>query len=307
MTPGFNVDFSGLLEGVSRKELEARAAKLSTAYRGGGTSATIADRMDALAYLVARFPATYAAAHAALERVTEANPQFTPSSLLDVGAGPGTVALAARSVWPSLGAVTLLEPNSVFRDLAQILSKDVTIIPGALDGVLASADLVTAGYVLAELDLAKIPQTARELWRAANGMLVMIEPGTPDGFARVRAARQALIEEGAHVVAPCTHDRECPMSGGDWCHFSERLARSRDHMRVKSASVPFEDERYSYVAVSRAPVAHSLSRIIKPPIELKPAISFPLCDSSGLRIEVVPRRDKEQFRVARKKQWGDLF
>ena len=153
--------------------------------------------------------------------------------------------------------------------------------PGALDGTLPNADLVTAGYVLAELDLAKIPQTARELWRAATAMLVLIEPGTPEGFARIRAARAGLIEEGAHVAAPCTHDKECPMSGGDWCHFSQRLARSRDHMKVKSASVPFEDERYAYLAVSRAPLARIQARIVKPPIEQKPAILLSLCDDSG--------------------------
>lgn len=307
MTPPFPFDIATLLEGVSRKELEVRASRISAAYRGGGTSAAVADRMDALAYLVTRFPATHAAAHAVLRRTEEASPQFSPASLLDVGAGPGTIALAAREIWPSPGEITLLEPNAIFRGMAEELWPDVTIMPGALGGTLTNADLVTAGYVLAEIDLAKIPQIARELWRAMNAMLILIEPGTPEGFARIRVARQALIEEGAHVVAPCTHDKECPMSGGDWCHFSQRLARSRDHMTVKSASVPFEDERYAYVAVSRAPVAHTQSRIIKPPIAGKPAISFPLCDASGLHIKVVPRRDKEQYRIARKKDWGDLL
>ena len=112
MTRAPDADFAAMLEGVSRKELEARAGKISAAYRAGRTSAAvIADRMDALAYLVARFPATHAAAHAALRRVVEAMPQFSPASLLDAGAGPGTMASAARAVWPSLDAVTLLEPQ----------------------------------------------------------------------------------------------------------------------------------------------------------------------------------------------------
>jgi hypothetical protein len=44
------------------------------------------------------------------------------------------------------------------------------------------------------------------------------------------------------------------MSGNDWCHFSQRLPRSRDHMLLKDADVPFEDERYSYVVVTREKV-----------------------------------------------------
>ena len=307
MASTLNFDMARLLEGISRKELEARAAKLSAAYRAGGTSAVVADRMDALAYLVARFPATHAAAQAVLQRTLEVVPQFSPESLLDVGAGPGTVALAAQSAWPSLDTVTLLEPNAIFRKLAEELSPCARIMAGGLKGALPSADLVTAGYVLAELGPAQIPQAARELWQAAKAMLVLIEPGTPEGFARIRAAREALIDAGAHVVAPCTHDRACPMSGDDWCHFSQRLARSRDHMIVKAASVPFEDERYAYLAVSRVPLRHASARIVKPTIEQKPAILLPLCDESGLRIETVPRRDKEKFRAARKKGWGDLF
>ena len=44
-------------------------------------------------------------------------------------------------------------------------------------------------------------------------MLVLVEPGTPQGFARIREARAALIAEGAHIVAPCTHENVCPMEG----------------------------------------------------------------------------------------------
>src|ERR1700735_688082 len=117
MIPSFSFDVAALLEGVSRKELEARASRISAAYRGGGTSASVAGRMDALAYLVARFSATHAAAHAALRRTEEASPQFSPASLLDVGAGPGTVALAARDIWRSLTAITLLEPHAIFLGL----------------------------------------------------------------------------------------------------------------------------------------------------------------------------------------------
>jgi ribosomal protein RSM22 (predicted rRNA methylase) len=134
----------------------------------------------------------------------------------------------------------------------------------------------------------------------------LIEPGTPAGFARIRAARAALIAAGAHVAAPCTHDATCPMSGKDWCHFSQRLPRSRDHMLLKDANVPFEDERYCYVVVTRDGVA-SGARILAPPLEEKPGLTFKLCDGSGLRAQFVARRDKDAFRRARKLGWGDLF
>jgi ribosomal protein RSM22 (predicted rRNA methylase) len=261
-----------------------------------------------LAYLVTRAPATYAATRAVFARMMEAMPGFDPLSLLDIGAGPGTAAWAARDAWPSLGAMTLIEPNAMFRGLAARLLPEAEIVAGDLGMIKPRADLVAASYVLAELPEKAAAGTARDLWAAAAQMLVLVEPGTPAGFVRIRAARAALIEAGGHVVAPCTHDNACPMSGSDWCHFSERLQRSRDHMIAKGARVPFEDERYAYVAVSRTPVARpAIARIIKPVIDNKPGISLPLCDASGLRDQFIARRDKDAYRTARKKQWGDLF
>jgi ribosomal protein RSM22 (predicted rRNA methylase) len=307
MTPALDAAIALLLEGVSRKELEQRAGKMSAIYRDGGTSAGITDP-DALAYLVTRAPATFAALRAVFGRLAEAVPDFAPKDLLDVGAGPGTASWAARDAWPPIAQITMIEPNAAFRDLASRLMPDAEIVAGRLGMTLPRADLVTAAYVLAELPEAAAADTARALWNAASQMLVLVEPGTPAGFARIRAARAALIEAGGHVAAPCTHDEACPLQGADWCHFSQRLARSRDHMIAKGAKVPFEDERYAYVAVSRMPVAdRAAARIIKPPVEAKPGITLPLCEAEGLRNAFVARRDKDGFRIARKKEWGDLF
>ena len=56
-----------------------------------------------------------------------------------------------------------------------------------------------------------------------NGVFVMIEPGTPDGFNSIRAVRNMLLdccpphdqdfewEDRCHIIAPCTHNGRCPM------------------------------------------------------------------------------------------------
>jgi len=295
-----------LLEGVSRKDLARRAQTLSAAYRGGRTSGGIVGELDVAAYVAARMPATYAACAAVFARAASAMPDFTPQSLLDVGAGPGTAAFAAREAWPSLSAITLLEHNAAFRGVAARLLPSARIIAGDLGADKPRSDLLVASYVLAELPEASAGATARHLWESAGQMLVLVEPGTPAGFARIRQARAALIEAGAHVAAPCTHDNVCPMAGEDWCHFSQRLPRSRDHMQAKGANVPFEDERYSYVVVTRDKVAKG-ARILAPPLETKPGLTFKLCDETGLRAHSVASRDKEEYRRVRKRGWGDLF
>ncbi len=304
------------LEGVSRKELAIRAEAFSQAYRSGGTSRGLSDALDILAYLVARLPATFAAVTAAFEAMQEIVPDLAPASLLDVGAGPGAASWAAITLWPSLETVTMLDHNPRFTEIAQEMAKASGRLANAeiVDGDIAAAarrpksDLVVASYVLAELSEPRAVQVATELWSVSGSALVLVEPGTPAGFARIRAARAALLVQGAHVAAPCTHDQPCPMKAPDWCHFSQRLPRSRDHMKAKDASVPFEDERYSYVVLVREPVPPAnRARIIAPPEENKAGITFPICDDRGLHRGVILRRDRAVFEMLRKAGWGDTI
>ena len=301
------------LEGVSRKELAASAKKMSAGYRQGQTSRVIVSPQDAIAYAVARMPATYAACSAVFARLMEAAPGLAPASLLDVGAGTGAASWAAVTAWPQIGSLTMLDHNAALRTLARGLAEAgppalaiAEILSGDLGLVEAKAEMIVASYVLAELTEDRAAAVAAELWRWTDKALVLIEPGTQQGFARIRAARAALIAAGAHVAAPCTHDSGCPMVDGDWCHFSQRLPRSRDHMQMKDASVPFEDERYAYVAVLRERVATG-GRILAPVLETKPGLTFKLCDERGLRAEFVGARDKEAYRRVRKRGWGDLL
>lgn len=306
-----------LLEGVSRKDLGVRAGAMSDRYRSGESSArAIASDQDALAYLIARLPATYAVTVAALAAVAAAAPGFRPATLLDAGAGPGTASWAALETWPELAHFTLTDSNPSFLDLAQTLASAHEIF-GHAEFVasdlghasdLPRADLVIASFVLAEIAAGAQQRTIDKLFTAASDVLVLIEPGTPAGFERLRSARTQLIGQGAHVLAPCTHANACPMTGTDWCHFSQRLPRSRDHMKAKGASVPYEDERYAWLAVSRArPSAHAgRARVLSPPKDSKPGIALKLCTPMGLENRIVARRDKEIFARLRRVAWGDL-
>src|ERR1700744_3974075 len=99
------------LEGLSRTDIASRAARMSRTYRDGGGSGAIQAEADALAYALARMPATYAAVIACLNAVQEIRPEFAPATLLDIGAGPGTASFAAREAFASLTSLTLLDAN----------------------------------------------------------------------------------------------------------------------------------------------------------------------------------------------------
>ncbi|MGF6306496.1 ribosomal protein RSM22 (predicted rRNA methylase) [Bradyrhizobium sp. i1.8.4] len=302
------------LEGLSRSDAAGRAALISQTYREGGGSGTIRTETDALAYALARMPATYAAVVASLKALTEIRPDFAPASLLDVGAGPGTATWAAAEAFTSLQGFTLLDANGALRTLAQELFRgsirlhDTRYELGQARALLDKADpadFVVASYIIGELSEAERTALADALWSKTGDTLLVVEPGTPAGYARIIALRARLIAAGAHVAAPCAHDGGCPLVAPDWCHFSQRLQRSRAHKQVKGADAPFEDERFAYVALSRAKVASRPSRVLAQPDVGKVEVAAKLCTPKGIVVARVPRRAKADYARARRWRWGN--
>ncbi len=309
-----------MLEGVPRKGLTERARATSEAYRAGRpSSGVIREADDALAYAITRLPATYAACAAMFGEAARMAPRFRPMSLLDAGAGTGAASWAALETWPGVGAVTWLDASPTFLTLAARLAADG---PAALRAATTQradltsagegwpkAELVAASYALAEIAPERQAGVVQALWDACEGVLALVEPGTPAGFARILAARTALIAAGATVLAPCPHHDACPLVGSDWCHFSVRLSRSRDHRLAKGADAPFEDERYAYLVVARPQVAAIARnpRILAPPRTSKPGIDLKLCGPAGVKLRFIGRREKVLYAVARRLGWGDVF
>ncbi|MFL6814961.1 MAG: small ribosomal subunit Rsm22 family protein [Bradyrhizobium sp.] len=316
--PDLPVDLKAALEaklqGLSRVDAASRAALISKTYRDGGGSGAIRSETDALAYALSRMPATYAAVTASLNAVREITPGLAPASMLDVGAGPGTATWAAAEAFASLQSFTLLDANSALRALALDLGRhsarlrDCKYHQGEARLALANAepaDLVVASYVIGEIGEREQSALGALMWAKTRDTLLIVEPGTPAGYARILALRAQLIAAGAHVAAPCPHEGECPLAAPDWCHFSQRLPRSRAHQQIKRAELPFEDEKFSYVALTRAPVAHRSARVLAQPDVTKFDVSAKLCAVEGLAMTKVPRRAKQDYASARRWRWGD--
>ncbi len=299
---------SQLLEQEGRG-LRSGSAALSAHYRKGGTSA---GGINFAAYLAARLPATYAAVHRVLQELAARCPTMEPETLLDAGAGPGTASWAAAQVWPGLRIISMIDTNPAFLALAQRLAAGG---PSSLANAqcrhaslmapeTTPADVVIAAYALAELPESAAADAAAALWTVTGRALVVVEPGTPQGFARIAHVRTRLIANGARILAPCPGDMPCPMAGGDWCHFAVRLPRRRLHLQAKQATVPFEDEKFSYVIATRGEGAPAGARVLMPPRIGKAGVSARLCTPSGRAERVIARRDAAAYKQAKKWQWG---
>ena len=302
------------LRGVPREEIAKSAARISRIYRDGGNSGAITSAGDALAYAIVRMPATYAAITASLNAVVELRPDFAPRRLLDVGAGPGTATWAAAEAFSSLQDFELLDNNAALRALALDLTgenarlKAIAYRRTDAHAALAQAtpaELVVASYLIGEVGELERTALAELLWAKASDTLLVIEPGTPSGYARMLFVRDLLVACGAHVAAPCPHDGPCPLRAPDWCHFTQRLPRLRAHMQLKRAELPFEDEKFSYVALTRTPPVLRAARVLAQPIVSKIEVTAKLCTADGLNIAKVPHRDKTAYAQARRWRWGD--
>src|SRR6266545_2489409 len=219
--------FDAKLQGLSRNAAAERASLISQTYRDGGGSGAIRSEADALAYALARMPATYAAVTASLNALCEIRPDFAPTSLIDVGAGPGTASWAAAEAFSSLQDFTLLDANDALRNLAiDLVRQSFRLHEAAYERGEArnslikaeAADLVVASYMIGEIGGAEQSALAGLMWEKTRDTLLVVEPGTPAGYARIIALRGQLIAAGAHVAAPCPHSGKCPLEPPDWCH-----------------------------------------------------------------------------------------
>jgi ribosomal protein RSM22 (predicted rRNA methylase) len=280
---------------------------------------------ERLAYVIVRAPATYAAVASVLGEMRQRAPGFHATSVLDLGAGPGAATWAAltRDVvatqQDAIARVTLIERDRGFIELGRRImnAARADVAPHAeLDWQCAdlralpnlpSHDLVIVSYALGELDTNAARDVLQRAWTAARHALVLVEPGTPRHFARLLEARERLIRDGGFIAAPCPHELACPMAGVDWCHMPARVERTSLHRRLKSAALPYEDEKFSYVIVMRDRAVRAAARIVRRPEIQKGFVALTLCTPEGLRREGVPRSKREAFRVARKADWGDAW
>jgi len=299
---------------VDARLLPRAARELSQRYQEGEPSA-LRSPAHLAAYLQTRLPATFAANRRVFEEVAARMPGLAPRSLLDLGAGPGTSMWAAAETFPGLEKITLVEREAPLvvagrRVAAQSRHPAVVGAQWLQQDVLAKAagephDLVVISYALAEISEKATAQFLRAAWDAAATLLVILEPGTPAGFARVLAARTALLDWGAHLVAPCPHAEACPMAeASDWCHFAVRLERSAAHRRLKQGALGYEDEKFSYLVAGRAPVELPAARVIRHPLIRPGHIQLTLCTASRLEQRTVTKSRKDVYRQARQAEWG---
>jgi ribosomal protein RSM22 (predicted rRNA methylase) len=307
-----------LINSVDRKALYASAEALSLRYRTQPSlqQVFIKTYEEALAYLCTRFPATFAANYCVFSEIQQKSMSKDIYSVLDIGSGSGAAFWGAKQVLEGLSSYTFLERDPHLVEIGKSLIKAVPTsietawMTGDYTKILPSSkyDLVVISYSLGEVDSRLWEGLLNQAFDCSNKMIVILEPGTPVGYKKLMKMREILIRLGGSLVAPCPHNKACPIQGADWCHFSQRLPRTSLHRLVKSGSLGYEDEKFSYLAVSKNKYNVRGERILRHPLQRPGYIEWESCSSSeGIVQRKVLKREREAFNKAKKLAWGSFY
>jgi ribosomal protein RSM22 (predicted rRNA methylase) len=265
-----------------------------------------------------------------LEQHQDLFPKSKTINILDIGAGPGTALLAASSFLaktrPDLGVrFVAVDSSSTMFKTAKELAKNILPENHEIDWVVGDMSKLrkTLGDLKFDLAIAanslnEIPQDmrARVCSQALNASdnMIIVDPALKNTSRKLMALRDKLLtEEGALVLAPCTHQHDCHMlkaNERDWCHFYIEWKRPRLIEMIDHATGL--DHRYlklSYLALSKAehPALSASWCVVSSPLSSKGKVELVLCGNGALkRIRRLNRNassENEGFARARR---GDL-
>ena len=291
-----------------------QAKNVSKKYREntGKGNKIITSNSEAIAYAISRMPATYCAVYSALSQTLKKYKNEI-KTVYDIGAGTGSATWAIQELLQPQ-KITCLEYEKEMLKIGERLMKktetkasweqfDIT-----KDCFQEKADLVISSYMLNELEESSRKNAIQKMWEATSGLLLLIEPGTPKGFKHILEAREILLQQNANIVAPCTHNGKCEISQDDWCSFYVRVARSGIHRQAKKGELGYEDEKFSYIAVSREPAfENGQARILRHPQIGQGHVKVKVCTQNGIQEKTFTKKDKEVYKKVRKLDAGECI
>ncbi|KAJ3558994.1 hypothetical protein NM688_g608 [Phlebia brevispora] len=244
---------------------------------------------DGTAFASVALPAHYCAIYAVLDHVKQRlGPSWNVKRIVDWGSGVGSGLWAASHAFQkSLASdAERTDPQMSTTTITSYVGIDKHIDLGGLapawqkafheedevDRLQGTSTTALSAFMLSSLSspLAR-KKLVKEMWESGAEVLVLIDHNTKLGFECIVEAREMLLRfgrrevedekmadapiRGCHVVAPCPHDRACPLHHPGSirlvCGFSQRLQRPDFVRKTKHSGIGHEDSEYSYVVIRR--------------------------------------------------------
>jgi len=253
------------------------------------------------AYLLFYWPVSYAQGRHALREL-----QRKPRTVLDLGAGPAPLALAA--VDHGAAEVTAADRSQPALEMARTIAGlggeglRVRTWDGLREGgepPEGEYDLVTLGHVINELwagqegaILRRTDLLERLLQRVKpKGSLLVVEPALRETSRGLLEVRDLLVARGYAIRSPCLFRGACPAleKASDWCHAERPWQPPRLVQEIaRAAGLHKEALKMSYLLVAPKGEAwpelqpgKRLFRIVSEPLQSKGRMRYMGCGPEG--------------------------
>jgi SAM-dependent methyltransferase len=175
-------------------------------------------------------------------------PTTRPPRVLDYGCGPGTAAIAALLRGP-VTSMTLVDVVDEALDDARFFCRGLGVEPRILhEPPKEEFDLILAANVYSE-HVAPLEERL-----SPDGHLVVLEPALKESTRKLMAWRDAAVERGFKVAAPCLGPKACPMLEHPdlWCHQDVSWPRPATVNEIdRRLGLNKESLKYSYIVLTR--------------------------------------------------------
>lgn len=301
----------------SIKVLKDAALNLSKRYMEAERTgeSLLKDKLDIVAYSVIRMPATYSAIKTCLEKVKEIY-DGNIESMLDIGSGTGAGEWAVTDLF-DIQDIVCLERDKNMREIAKKYFeyndnlKKVSFIESDIlnENLELEKDLCILSYMINELDEINRIKVIEKALKATKKVLLIVEPGTPEGFRNIKEIRDYAYNKGYSIIVPCVgFCGRCDIPQNDWCASSVRVQRTKIHKYLKEAEVGYEDEKFSYIAISKEKINFKdVRRILRHPKVENGRILIKTCKAGEIKEEIITKKNKEEFKILKKKNVGDVL
>lgn len=301
----------------SIKDLKNAALNLSKRYMEAERTgeSLLKNELDVISYSVIRMPATYSAIRTCLEKVKEVY-DVEIKSMLDIGSGTGAGEWAAIECF-DIDNIICLEREEGMRNLSKKyfeyndMLKNVEFIEADIleENLKIKKDLSILSYMINELNENNRLKVIEKVLDLTEKVLLVVEPGTPEGFKNIKKIRDYAYNKGYSIIAPCTgFCGRCDIPENDWCASSVRVQRTKIHKYLKDAEIGFEDEKFSYIAISKFKFENKdCKRILRHPKIETGRILVKTCKAGEIKEEIIHKKNKEEFKILKKKNVGDIY
>ena len=298
-----------LYQDLNKKTLVETRESLTNRYKTktGQNKSLIESKTDSMLYAISRMPATFSVVYTLVKDLVNQKLICDVESMLDVGSGTGAGYFALKELDDSL-EIGLVERD---RNMVEIFKK---LTDGEVDVKLAdasslkaekTADLVMTSYVLSEMTEDVRIQTFDNLASASNKYVLVIDTGTPNTYVDMMKLKDHALKSGWKVVAPCMADK-CPLKD-DYCQFYARVERSSLHKLAKGGTLSYEDEKYFYLLFAKDDIQKLGERVIRRPVIKENNISLVLCTGDGVKTKTFTKKNKEEFKKAKKAKINEII